>query len=142
MFLSYKKVRTTVTKTSCYFRIVDSDESEEEKPKAKTKSKKSIDEDVKEVTKNLKNVSVINKSQKKKADVTSEGESYPKSNINVINAKLGNLFLILFFDPNKMLYYYLAIILPILCKWYYANNLSNFRVLSKLAVNFSLIWFW
>ncbi|XP_004927948.2 eukaryotic translation initiation factor 5B [Bombyx mori] len=56
-------------------KIVDSDESEEEKPKAKTKSKKSIDEDVKEVTKNLKNVSVTNKSQKKKADVTSEDES-------------------------------------------------------------------
>lgn len=57
---------------------------------------------------------------------------------------MGNLFLsiLLFFDLNKMSYYYLAIILPILCKWYYANNLSNFRVLSKLAANSSLIWFW
>ncbi|XP_059060284.1 eukaryotic translation initiation factor 5B [Achroia grisella] len=53
---------------------VESDESESEKPKAKAKHKKSIDEDVKEVTKNIKNVSISNKSQKKK-DISSEDES-------------------------------------------------------------------
>lgn len=45
-------------------------DSEEEKPKPKAKHKKSVDEDVKEVTKNIKNVSISNKSKKKK-DVTS-----------------------------------------------------------------------
>lgn len=51
----------------------DSEESEDEKPKVKSKQRKSIDSDVKEVTKNLKNVSVSNKSQKKKV-VSSDGE--------------------------------------------------------------------
>ncbi|KAG6448068.1 hypothetical protein O3G_MSEX005294 [Manduca sexta] len=37
--------------------------------------KKSVEEDVKEVTKNIKNVSIANKSQKKKVDVSSEDES-------------------------------------------------------------------
>lgn len=53
---------------------IESDESENEKPKAKAKHKKSVDEDVKEVTKNIKNVSISNKSQKKK-DVSSGDES-------------------------------------------------------------------
>lgn len=52
---------------------MDSDESEDEKPKGKVKHKKSVDEDVKEVTKNIKNVSISNKSQKKKA-VGSDGK--------------------------------------------------------------------
>lgn len=51
---------------------MDSEDSDEEKPKTKGKQKKSIDEDVKEVTKNIKNVSISNKSHKKKA-VDSEG---------------------------------------------------------------------
>lgn len=51
---------------------VESD-SEEEKPKAKAKHKKSVDEDVKEVTKNIKNVSISNKSGKKK-DVSSDDD--------------------------------------------------------------------
>ncbi|XP_072941559.1 eukaryotic translation initiation factor 5B [Epargyreus clarus] len=54
--------------------IADSEESEDEKPKLKAKSKKSIDSDVKEVTKNIKNVSISNKAQKKKAE-SSEDES-------------------------------------------------------------------
>ncbi|XP_063375223.1 eukaryotic translation initiation factor 5B [Cydia amplana] len=54
---------------------VDSDESEDEKPKGKAKHKKSVDEDVKEVTKNIKNVSISKKSQKKKAEASSEDES-------------------------------------------------------------------
>ncbi|XP_047989977.1 eukaryotic translation initiation factor 5B isoform X1 [Leguminivora glycinivorella] len=54
---------------------VDSDESEDEKPKAKSKHKKSVDEDVKEVTKNIKNVSISKKSQKKKVEASSEDES-------------------------------------------------------------------
>ncbi|XP_075972722.1 eukaryotic translation initiation factor 5B [Anticarsia gemmatalis] len=53
---------------------VDSD-SEEEKPKAKAKHKKSVDEDVKEVTKNIKNVSISNKSKKKKDASSDEDES-------------------------------------------------------------------
>lgn len=48
--------------------IVNSNESEDEKPKSKAKHKKSIEEDVKEVTKNIKNVSISNKSQKKKVE--------------------------------------------------------------------------
>ncbi|XP_026313818.1 eukaryotic translation initiation factor 5B [Hyposmocoma kahamanoa] len=55
-------------------KIVDSEDSDEEKPKTKGKQKKSIDEDVKEVTKNVKNVSISNKSHKKKV-VDSEDES-------------------------------------------------------------------
>lgn len=58
----------------CYYRIVDSEDSDEEKPKPKGKQKKSIDEDVKEVTKNIKNVSISNKSQKKKVG-DSEGNT-------------------------------------------------------------------
>ncbi|CAB3258159.1 unnamed protein product [Arctia plantaginis] len=62
---------------------VDSD-SEEEKPKPKAKHKKSVDEDIKEVTKNIKNVSVSNKSKKKKDvnsdDDESEEEEKPKKN--------------------------------------------------------------
>ncbi|CAG9791847.1 unnamed protein product [Diatraea saccharalis] len=54
-------------------KVIDSDNSEDEKPKSKSKHKKSVDEDVKEVTKNIKNVS-ISKSQKKKDD-SSEDES-------------------------------------------------------------------
>lgn len=57
-----------------YYRIVDSEDSDEDKPKAKGKQKKSIDEDVKEVTKNIKNVSISNKSQKKKVG-DSEGNT-------------------------------------------------------------------
>lgn len=53
---------------------MDSEDSDEEKPKTKGKHKKSVDEDVKEVTKNIKNVSISNKSQKKKV-VDSEGNS-------------------------------------------------------------------
>ncbi|XP_045763921.1 eukaryotic translation initiation factor 5B [Maniola jurtina] len=56
-------------------KIIDSDESEDEKPKAKAKQKKSTDSDVKEVTKNIKNVSISTKSQKKKVDASSEDES-------------------------------------------------------------------
>ncbi|XP_050362843.1 eukaryotic translation initiation factor 5B [Nymphalis io] len=55
-------------------KVVESDESEDEKPKSKTKQKKPIDSDVKEVTKNIKNVSISNKS-KKKVDVSNEDES-------------------------------------------------------------------
>ncbi|XP_022829720.1 eukaryotic translation initiation factor 5B [Spodoptera litura] len=64
---------------------VDSD-SEDEKPKPKAKHKKSVDEDVKEVTKNIKNVSISNKSNRKKKDATSEDddseeeEQKPKKN--------------------------------------------------------------
>ncbi|CAF4895553.1 unnamed protein product [Pieris macdunnoughi] len=54
---------------------VASDESEDEKPKSKTKQKKSADSDVKEVTKNIKNVSISNKTQKKKVDASSDDES-------------------------------------------------------------------
>lgn len=57
-----------------YRKVVESDESEDDKPKAKSKHKKSVDEDIKEVTKNVKNVSISNKSQKKKAASDSEGE--------------------------------------------------------------------
>ncbi|RVE42606.1 hypothetical protein evm_012747 [Chilo suppressalis] len=53
-------------------KVIESD-SDEEKLKTKSKHKKSVDEDIKEVTKNVKNVS-ISKSQKKK-DVSSEDES-------------------------------------------------------------------
>ncbi|XP_045492140.1 eukaryotic translation initiation factor 5B isoform X2 [Colias croceus] len=52
--------------------VIASDESEDEKPKAKSKQRKSIDSDVKEVTKNIKNVSISNKSQKKKVDISSD----------------------------------------------------------------------
>ncbi|XP_045488217.1 eukaryotic translation initiation factor 5B isoform X2 [Pieris rapae] len=55
--------------------VIASDESEEEKPKLKTKQKKSVDPDVKEVTKNIKNISISNKSQKKKVDASSDDES-------------------------------------------------------------------
>lgn len=52
--------------SNCDFRVpVESDGSDNEKPKSKAKNKKSVDEDIKEVTKNVKNVSVSNKSQKK-----------------------------------------------------------------------------
>ncbi|XP_049865165.1 eukaryotic translation initiation factor 5B [Pectinophora gossypiella] len=54
---------------------IGSEESEDEKIKLKAKHKKSADEDVKEVTKNIKNVSISNKSQKKKVDLSSEDES-------------------------------------------------------------------
>ncbi|CAK1551654.1 unnamed protein product [Leptosia nina] len=54
--------------------VIASDDSEDEKPKAKSKQRKSIDSDVKEVTKNIKNVSISNKSQKK-VDVSSDEES-------------------------------------------------------------------
>lgn len=57
----------------CYRKIIESDNSEDDKPKSKTKQKKSTDTEVKEVTKNMKNVSITNKSQKKKADINSEG---------------------------------------------------------------------
>ncbi|XP_052738011.1 eukaryotic translation initiation factor 5B [Bicyclus anynana] len=53
----------------------DSDDSENEKPKGKTKQKKSVDTDVKDVTKNMKNVSISNKSQKKVVNADSEDES-------------------------------------------------------------------
>lgn len=53
---------------------VESDESEDEKPKAKSKHKKSVDEDVKEVTKNIKNVSISKKAQKKKVEASSDGK--------------------------------------------------------------------
>ncbi|VVC86925.1 unnamed protein product [Leptidea sinapis] len=56
-------------------KIVASDESEDEKPKVNTKQRKSIETDVKEVTKNIKNVSISNKSQKKKVDVSSDEDS-------------------------------------------------------------------
>ncbi|CAH0629022.1 unnamed protein product [Chrysodeixis includens] len=64
---------------------VESD-SEEEKPKPKAKHKKSVDEDVKEVTKNIKNVSISNKSKKKKDvssddDESEEEEPKPKKNV-------------------------------------------------------------
>ncbi|XP_026746387.1 eukaryotic translation initiation factor 5B [Trichoplusia ni] len=64
---------------------VESD-SEEEKPKAKAKHKKSVDDDVKEVTKNIKNVSISNKSKKKKDvssddDESEEEEPKPKKNV-------------------------------------------------------------
>lgn len=52
---------------------MNSDESEDEKSKAKSKHKKSVDEDITEVTKNIKSVSISNKSQKKKAENNSEG---------------------------------------------------------------------
>ncbi|XP_013161618.1 PREDICTED: eukaryotic translation initiation factor 5B isoform X1 [Papilio xuthus] len=55
-------------------KISQSDESDNEKPKTKSKVKK-VDTDVKEVTKNIKNVSISNKTQKKKQDVSSEDES-------------------------------------------------------------------
>lgn len=64
---------------------VDS-ESEDEKPKPKAKHKKSVDEDVKEVTKNIKNVSISNKANRKKKDASSddddsdEEEQKPKKN--------------------------------------------------------------
>ncbi|XP_035431132.2 eukaryotic translation initiation factor 5B [Spodoptera frugiperda] len=64
---------------------VDSD-SEDEKPKPKAKHKKSVDEDVKEVTKNIKNVSISNKANRKKKDASSddddseEEEQKPKKN--------------------------------------------------------------
>lgn len=64
---------------------VDSD-SEDEKPKPKAKHKKSVDEDVKEVTKNIKNVSISNKANRKKKDASSEDddseeeEQKPKKN--------------------------------------------------------------
>lgn len=54
--------------------VVDSDESVDAKPKTKSKHKKSADEDIAEVTKSIKNVSVTNKSQKKKVEVKSDGE--------------------------------------------------------------------
>lgn len=54
-----------------FHRITVESDSEEEKPKAKAKHKKSVDDDVKEVTKNIKNVSISNKSKKKK-DVSSD----------------------------------------------------------------------
>lgn len=57
--------------------LVDSDESEDEKPKPKPKGKKSVGEDVTEVTKNLTNVSISNKSQKKKVEVNSDGKFLP-----------------------------------------------------------------
>lgn len=60
--------------TIFYRKIIDSDESEDEKPKAKAKQKKSIDSDLKEVTKNIKNVSISNKSQKKKVEASSDGK--------------------------------------------------------------------
>lgn len=53
---------------------VETDDSDDEKPKGKVKQNKSIEDDVKEVTKNVKNVSITNKSQKKKP-VSSEDES-------------------------------------------------------------------
>lgn len=56
-------------------KIIESDNSEDDKPKSKTKQKKSTDTEVKEVTKNMKNVSITNKSQKKKADINSEDDS-------------------------------------------------------------------
>lgn len=55
-----------------YRSVIISDESEDEKPNPKSKQKKSIGSDVKEVTKNIKNVSISNKLQKKKVD-SSEG---------------------------------------------------------------------
>ncbi|XP_039745788.1 eukaryotic translation initiation factor 5B isoform X2 [Pararge aegeria] len=55
--------------------VDDSGESEDEKPKAKSKQKKSFDTEVKEVTKNVKNVSISNKSQKKKVEDSSEDDS-------------------------------------------------------------------
>lgn len=59
------------------FRVsTESDESEDEKPKTKTKPKKSVDTDIKEVTKRIKNVSISNKSQKKKVELSSEGKTY------------------------------------------------------------------
>ncbi|XP_068628199.1 eukaryotic translation initiation factor 5B [Battus philenor] len=54
---------------------IESEDSEGEKPKGKIKSKKSVDTDVKEVTKSIKNVAISNKSQKKKREVSSEDES-------------------------------------------------------------------
>lgn len=50
-------------------------DSEDEKPKPKSKHKKSVDEDVKEVTKNIKNVSISNKSKIKKDFSSDEDES-------------------------------------------------------------------
>ncbi|XP_060800600.1 eukaryotic translation initiation factor 5B isoform X2 [Amyelois transitella] len=55
--------------------IQESDDSDNEKPKSKAKSKKSVDEDIKEVTKTIKNVSITNKSQKKKENASSEDDS-------------------------------------------------------------------
>lgn len=60
----------------CYRKIIESDNSEDDKPKSKTKQKKSTDTEVKEVTKNMKNVSITNKSQKKKPDINSEGKIF------------------------------------------------------------------
>ncbi|KAL0839391.1 hypothetical protein ABMA28_016119 [Loxostege sticticalis] len=59
-------------------KIVDSDDSEEEKPKSKSKHKKSVDEDVKEVTKNIKNVSISSKNQKKKVESEDESDDEPE----------------------------------------------------------------
>ncbi|KAG7305201.1 hypothetical protein JYU34_009238 [Plutella xylostella] len=54
---------------------VASNESDDEKHKSKPKPKKSVDEDVKEVTKNIKNVSISSKSQKKAVVNSSDDES-------------------------------------------------------------------
>ncbi|CAH4036472.1 unnamed protein product [Pieris brassicae] len=69
-----KPAQTKGKKVSAITAIA-SDESEDEKPKLKTKQKKSVDTDVKEVTKNIKNISISNKSQKKKVDASSDDES-------------------------------------------------------------------
>ncbi|KAL4710321.1 hypothetical protein ACJJTC_011137 [Scirpophaga incertulas] len=53
-------------------KIIEADDAEDDKPKVKSKHKKSLDENITEVTKNIKNVS-ISKSQKKK-EVSSEDE--------------------------------------------------------------------
>ncbi|CAH2063562.1 unnamed protein product, partial [Iphiclides podalirius] len=53
----------------------ETDESEDEKPKSKSKPIKSMGTDIKEVTKSIKNVSISNKSQKKKVELSSEDES-------------------------------------------------------------------
>lgn len=59
-----------------FSRILADSDSEDEKPKPKAKHKKSVDEDVKEVTKNIKNVSISNKSKKKKDISSDEGMLY------------------------------------------------------------------
>lgn len=56
-----------------YRTAVGSDDSENEKLKAKTKNKKSVDEDIKEVSKNIKNISISKKLKKKQA-ASSDGK--------------------------------------------------------------------
>lgn len=62
--------------TILFCRISVGSDSEEEKPKAKAKHKKSVEEDVKEVTKSIKNVSISNKSRKKKDASSDDGNYY------------------------------------------------------------------